>query len=358
MAARRYSPTQYLDAVKKHDGDRREAARDLGVGLRAIWENLKICEDQGHKVPAPLYNTDRLAYVRGPAVQSNDALEAEITDLRGQLEAVTLVKRWAASKPRNRTTRKPNGCKHLYIPDTQVKLGVPINHLEAAGNYAVEKRPDTIVLAGDWWDFPSLSSYDKGKLSFEGRRYRLDVESGKAGMERFLKPIRKAKGYRPRIVLTLGNHENRVNRAIEEHSVLDGTIGLHDLQLEAFGVESHPFLQPVVIDGVSYCHYFPRSASGKVMQSKNGAPNALAQLRREGRSCIAGHIQGFDIACLPFSGRLQWGIQAGSFYQHQEQYLTPQGQDHWHGVLMLHEVVDGCFSPMVVGINYLLEKYQ
>lgn len=287
-----------------------------------------------------------------------EALQAQIDDLKAQLEAVTVVKRWAAAKPRKRTARKPNKAKHLYIPDTQVKVGVPINHLTAAGNYAAEKRPDVIVLAGDWWDFPSLSSYDKGHKSYEGRRYRLDVEAGKAGMEKFLAPIRKAKGYRPRVVMTLGNHENRVNRCIEEHAILDGAIGLQDLQLEAFGVEAYEFLKPVVIDGVSYCHFYPRASTGKVMQNRSGAPNALAQLRREGGSCVAGHTQGFDIACLPFRGKLQWGIIAGSFYQHQETYLTPQGQDHWHGVVMLHEVCDGSFSPMVVSLDYLLSRYQ
>jgi hypothetical protein len=348
MTARRFTRDQYVEAVVKH-GTRTKAADALGVSHHTMWVNTRHMTREGVPLVAP---------PTLPPHPSIVGMQATIDDLRGQLEAVTTVKRWAASKPSKRTARKPRDAKHLYIPDTQVKVGVPINHLEAAGNYAVEKRPDTIVLAGDWWDFPSLSSYDRGKLSFEGRRYRLDVEAGKVGMEKFLAPIRKAKGYRPRIVMTLGNHENRVNRAIEEHSVLDGTIGIHDLQLAAFGIESHEFLSPVVIDGVSYCHYFPRSASGKVMQSKSGAPNALAQLRREGRSCVSGHTQGFDIACLPFSGRLQWGIQAGSFYQHTENYLTPQGQDHWHGVVMLHEVQDGCFSPMIVGLNYLLAKYQ
>lgn len=348
MTVAKYEKQQYVDAVLRHGGNRTTAADELGVSHHTIWTHTR-------HIQTPRYGAPQADLPPHPSIVR---MQAEIEDLKGQLEAVTVVKRWAASKPNKRTTRNPSGAKHLYIPDTQVKVGVPINHLTAAGNYAVEKRPDVIVLAGDWWDFPSLSSYDRGKLSFEGRRYRLDVEAGKAGMEKFLAPIRKAKSYRPRIVITLGNHEHRVQRAIEEHAVLDGTIGVHDLQLEAFGIEAHEFLRPIVIDGVVYCHYFPRSASGKVMQSKSGAPNALAQLRREGRSCVAGHTQGFDIACLPFSGRLQWGVQAGSFYQHQEQYLTPQGQDHWHGVVMLHEVQDGCFSPMVVGLNYLLEKYQ
>jgi hypothetical protein len=343
---RRYTAEQYAEALFRNGGNRNAAADELGVSHHTMWVNTRKIAAPSPSLPPRL-----------PLHPSPVELQATIDDLRGQLEAVTMVKRWAA-KPSKRTTPKPSGAKHLYIPDTQVKLGVPINHLEAAGHYAVEKRPDVIVLAGDWWDFPSLSSYDRGKLSFEGRRYRSDVEAGKAGLEKFLAPIRKAKKYNPRIVMTLGNHEARVLRAIQEHSILDGTIGLRDLQLEAFGVEEHEFLKPVVIDGVAYCHFFPRAASGKVMQDKNGAPNALAQLRREGRSCVAGHTQGFDIACLPYSGKLQWGIQAGSFYQHQEKYLTPQGQDHWHGIVVLHEVRNGCFNPMVVSLDYLLAEYQ
>jgi len=46
-----------------------------------------------------------------------------------------------------------------------------IDHLTWAGQYAVDKKPDVIVHIGDHWDMPSLSHYDKGTKSFEGRRY-------------------------------------------------------------------------------------------------------------------------------------------------------------------------------------------
>ena len=59
--------------------------------------------------------------------------------------------------------------KHMVIPDTQVKPGCPIEHLKWAGQYAVDKKPDVIVHIGDHWDMPSLSHYDKGTTSFEGR---------------------------------------------------------------------------------------------------------------------------------------------------------------------------------------------
>ena len=78
--------------------------------------------------------------------------------------------------------------KHLVIPDTQVKPDQSVEHLRWAGQYAADKKPDVIVHIGDHWDMPSLSSYDVGTRSFEGRRYVRDIEAGIAGMEAFLEP--------------------------------------------------------------------------------------------------------------------------------------------------------------------------
>ena len=43
------------------------------------------------------------------------------------------------------------------------------------GNLIFEEKPDVVVCLGDWFDMASLSSHDKGKKSFEGRRYKQDV---------------------------------------------------------------------------------------------------------------------------------------------------------------------------------------
>ena len=56
---------------------------------------------------------------------------------------------------------------HLVIPDTQVKPGNSVEFLTHIGKYIVEKQPDTIIHLGDHADMPSLSSYDRGKKSFE-----------------------------------------------------------------------------------------------------------------------------------------------------------------------------------------------
>src|SRR3990167_6344750 len=142
--------------------------------------------------------------------------------------------------------------KILMIPDCQVRIGVPLDHLLALGNYIVAKKPDIIVQIGDFADMPSLSSYDIGKKSFEGRRYTLDISAAKEAMEILLKPLNdyneKAqknheKQYHPRKILTLGNHEDRITRAIDSDPKLDGTLSLQDLGYEEFGWEVYPFLQ-------------------------------------------------------------------------------------------------------------------
>lgn len=245
---------------------------------------------------------------------------------------------------------------HIVVPDMQTKPGVLLDQCRWIGEYVAHRKPDVLVLLGDWWDMPSLSSYDIGKKSFEGRMYKADIEAGNRGMDLLMAPISKMKK-QPRKVFLYGNHEERVLRAIENDRKLDGTIGYHDFNLAKYGFETYEFLKPVVINGIAYCHFFPRAASGSVVQTKRGAPNARAQLIREGRSCTAGHAQGLDVATMPLGGRMQWGLICGSAYQHKENYLSPQGNQHWRGIVVKHEVKNGSYDPLFVSIDYLKRRY-
>jgi hypothetical protein len=242
------------------------------------------------------------------------------------------------------------GRTHLVIPDCQVKPGVNTDHLEWIGRYIAEKRPNVVVCIGDFADMPSLSSYDKGKKCFEGRRYKLDIEAAKAGMERLMAPIRRVKGYRPQLVMTLGNHEERILRAIEADAVLDGTVGIEDLGYAKIGWRVHDFLEVVEIDGVEYSHYFCSGVMGRPVSSARVLLNT-----RQG-SAIQGHVQKFDMAVHERTGAI--AIMVGIAYTHQEDYLTPQGQSCRQQIVMLHEVVDGSFDPMFVSISYLRRKYS
>jgi hypothetical protein len=249
----------------------------------------------------------------------------------------------------------------MLIPDTQVKPGVPLDHLEWAGRYMVDKKPDTVVMIGDFADMPSLSSYDVGKKQFEGRRYKDDVNATHEGMRRLLSPLWRynswakknhEKRYKPNLVLTYGNHEDRINRAVDSDPKLEGILSLSDLKYEFFGWKTVPFLEPIVIDGVAYCHYFPSGQLGRPVVS------ARSLLSKFHMSAVAGHQQGRDIAYgKRADGRNITALIAGSFYLHDEDYLSPFTNQHWRGIYMFHEVQDGSFDEMAVSIRYLKRKY-
>jgi hypothetical protein len=251
--------------------------------------------------------------------------------------------------------------RHVVIPDVQFKPGNDTAFLKAIGNYIVEKRPDVVVNIGDFADMPSLSSYDIGKKTFEGRRYVADIEATHEAMGALLGPIKEVnqrakrqhrERYSPRMVLTLGNHEERISRAVENDAKLDGTLGLKDLKYEEYGWEVYPFLVPVVIDGVAYCHYFTTGIAGRP------APSAQLQLAKKHMSCVAGHQQGLQIAtAYRADGKRLTSVIAGSCYEHEENYLGPQGNKHWQGILVLHEVNEGEFDLMPVSLKYLKSKY-
>jgi len=249
---------------------------------------------------------------------------------------------------------------HLFIPDVQAKEGTPTEHLDWLGQYIVDTQPDVLICAGDFADMPSLSSYDKGKKSFEGRRYKKDIEAAKIAMDMLLDPIRKhnehmqkmkQKQYRPRKVLTLGNHEERIERAVECQAELEGILGYHDLPYEDW--EVHDFLKPVVIDGVLYVHYLANPMNGKPYIGR-----ALNQLDKVQNSFCVGHKQTLDHATY-FSplGKQTIGIVAGAFYMHDEKYKGYQGNAHWRGVVVLNDVREGVFSPMFLDIEYLRRRY-
>lgn len=251
--------------------------------------------------------------------------------------------------------------RHFIIPDVQCKPGHNFDYLERIGNYIVDHQPDVLVNIGDFADMPSLSSYDIGKKSFEGRRYKADVEASHEAMGRLLKPISAyndrqrrngKKQYKPEMVLTLGNHENRIDRVVSGDPKLDGTISVDDLDYEGYGWKVHPFLDVAVIDGIAYSHYFVSGVAGRPISS------AQLTLTKKHMSCIAGHQQGRQVAYgYTADGRRIAAIIAGSCYEHDEDYMGPQGNKHWRGVVVLNEVDDGEFDEMFVSLNYLERKY-
>jgi hypothetical protein len=249
----------------------------------------------------------------------------------------------------------------LAIPDTQCKPGVPLDHLTWAGKAICDYKPDVVVHLGDHWDFPSLSSHDKpGSKYFEGKRYMADVEAGNTGMDMLLAPLKelqktqkttKHKVYKPRMVFLRGNHEHRLTRAVQSNPMLEGLMTFDHLNLKDW--EVHDFLKPVFINGVGFSHYWPVGAMGRPASSAAVLVNKLHM------SCVAGHQQSKQIAYgKRADGKSICGIIAGSYYQHDEDYMDQLSNTHWRGLLVMNEVEDGQFDELFLSINYLKAKYN
>lgn len=242
----------------------------------------------------------------------------------------------------------------FVIGDTQCKQGVDLTYMSWVGHYIARKKPDVIVHIGDNWDLAALSSYDKGQLSAEGKRLHLDIQAGTKGMELIDAEIAKIKGYKPRKIITFGNHEHRADRFVQENPELEGLIGTEILAESIPTWEVHPFLKPVEVHGIYFQHFVANPMSGKPY---GGTVQNI--LKNTGNSFVMGHKQVLDIALRPtLDGRHQIGVIVGACYMHDEGYKGWQGNNHFRGCVMLTEVRDGYALPSPVSLEYMRKVYE
>ncbi len=242
----------------------------------------------------------------------------------------------------------------LVVPDSHAEPGVSNERYDILNKYIHDTRPDCVVNIGDHADLPSLCSYDKGKKSFEGRRYRKDVDAAREASERLVRGL-GTRGYAPRLVLTLGNHENRINKAVEDDAVLDGTISTKDLGYEETGWEVYPYLEPVTIKGVAFCHYFPSGVMNRPIGGENAA-NAL--IKKNHVSCVQGHshLRDFSERTRPDGSRVL-GLVVGCYFEHHHSFAGATNRMYWRGVVRLRGVDKGSYDHEWISIKRLRAAY-
>ena len=282
--------------------------------------------------------------------EDSDIVLAATGVVRKETTEANTVWEYKKTPPTVVTGNKPT---ILVIADTQAKSEENLEYLLWIGHYIAEKQPDIIVHIGDHYDFPSLSSYDKGKSSSEGRRLYKDIEAGNTGFEYLNMAMKDIPDYNPRKVFCLGNHEHRLSRYVDDNPELIGTLGVDKLPFEKYGWEVHPFLKPVEIEGIYFVHYLANPFTGKPYSGS--AANILSKV---GKSFVVGHKQTLDISIRPtIDGSLQLGIVNGACYDFSESYKGYQGNNHFRGLTVLHECSDGFGVPMFVSLEFMKDKY-
>ena len=250
------------------------------------------------------------------------------------------------------------------IGDPHATPDHPNDRFTLAGKFILEHKPDIVVCMGDFASMDSLSTYDKGKKSFEGRRIKNDIASAIDANEKLWYPIdtynamRRKNGdkqYRPRKVMTLGNHEDRINRAIDIDPELEGLISVDDLQYSHFGWEVHDYNVPVFIEGIAFAHTFPTGVSG---QPISGVNVARALLQKNYQSSVVGHNHLRDLyADTRADGRKILGLSVGCFTDEVPRYAAATARLWWAGLVTLNNVNDGDFEPSFTSLEMLRKRY-
>ena len=163
---------------------------------------------------------------------------------------------------------------HLVMGDPHCTPKASNDRFLWAGKLAHDLKPNTIICMGDFASMDSLSTYDRGKKSFEGRRYQKDMEHSHHALSLFNKGLGN---HKPIKTMILGNHEDRIDRFVDENPELDGTLKISDLNFKAFGWQEVPYKSNKVIDGIYYAHHFPSGIMGSAISGENIARSILTK---------------------------------------------------------------------------------
>lgn len=231
---------------------------------------------------------------------------------------------------------------------------------EWLGKLILDIRPDTVIVNGDMADMPSLCGYDKGKKSFQGRTYRADIESHLDFQDRLWSTVRVAKRRMPRRICTIGNHEQRIDRAIEVQAELDGTISYDDLNLAHWYDDVVPYQGSspgtIAVDGVHYQHY---CVSGALGYPIGGEHSAYSILSKQHDSCTVGHSHRFDY-CIRTrrDGSKIMGLDTGCFFDYDPPYAGAAAPLYWRGCCVLDDVSNGAYNLQTISLASMKKAYN
>jgi hypothetical protein len=324
---------------------------DSKKGKKAVENFMKVSEveDLVDSIKdSDIGEVSRISFSKtGYSISVSPKSEIENIDEIAELPRIDSKAPRKASK-KSKSNSEP--ATHIIIPDTQIEPGRDWTHIYWIAqyindHYSLTQNLKTIHL-GDHWNMGSLSSYDKGKGSMEGRRYLADIESGNESFVPLTKLPEQSENH-----FLIGNHDERADRAANSDIQLEGLITTDHMLTP--GWIRHPFLEVVDIDSISYSHYFYNPNTGK-----SYGDNVESRLKTLGRSFVQGHQQGLKFANRFINGVQQIGIVAGSCYLHEENYMGPQGTGYWRGIVILNNVENGQGDPEFISLDQLCRTYE
>lgn len=248
----------------------------------------------------------------------------------------------------------------VVVPDQHAHPDYNNDRATWVGKLIADIRPNTVVNLGDCADLPSLCSYDKGKRSFQGRSYRKDIDSHLDFQDRMWYEVKKRKKRLPLRVVLEGNHEHRIEKALDQSPELSGTISFSDLELERYYdiVVRYTGGTPGVYeeDGIRYAHYFVSGVMGRPI---SGEHPAYSLLSKNFTSSTVGHIHTADHCYRTRAdGRKIQGLVAGVYQDYISEWAGDSNKFWYRGLCIKRQVEDGNYDLEWVSIDKLKKEYD
>jgi hypothetical protein len=248
---------------------------------------------------------------------------------------------------------------HLVIPDSHAHPNHHNKRADWLGELIADVKPDVVINIGDAWDMPSLSSYDRGRKSFQGRTYRADIEAGVEFQDRLWSRVTRRKKRQPRSVFCIGNHEHRIHRAVDLQPELEGAIGYSDLLLDRWYDDIVPYegTTPgyIEIDGISYAHYFVSGVAGRPV---GGEHPATSLITKKLSSATQGHLHLADWSTrMSLTGNRIMGCFVGCYQDYMADWAGVISNLWWSGIVIKRNVENGCYDPEFVSLSRIRKEY-
>lgn len=250
----------------------------------------------------------------------------------------------------------------LVVGDPHAHPDYDNKRFEWLGRFAADQGVSAVVCLGDFADMASLSTYDRKKLSFEGRRYKRDVGAAIRAQEAIDNAYNLAGGKPIAWYMCGGNHdEGRIGAMVNDNAEFQGLIAVEDLQYEQFGWIYTPYKETLIVNGVAYSHFFGSGVMGRPI---GGERPALSLVNKLHMSAVVGHNHLYDTAqrTRP-DGKRVLGLSAGC-YVHPDMMMDPEGWSRntahlwWSGLVVLRGVQAGEYEVEQFGYERLSRMYK
>lgn len=257
---------------------------------------------------------------------------------------------------------------HLWYGDCHVAPGQDLSRFEHLACWIIHNKPDVIGNIGDHNTFDSCSFFDVPRL--EKTTIKEDVEAGNEALDIIDSAIEEYNDkqranhksrYKPFKVFTIGNHEYRLNRRLQQdEDVLGSLVSIDSLMdLENRFDKTCGYREYLEIDGVLFTHAVPNSRGTPI----SGVTRGRSITMQSSKPIMYGHTHKFDYTSVPLIGNdnhTRWSLNMPCFMDqnHVENYAKESTTGWCYGLVELRIYEDGNVSYRWISMQELKDFYK